>query len=174
MTVFAYDVNDTLRINAEYRESGVLTESTANITIFLPNGLTSVYTNMTNISTGLFHYDYTIPNTEGEYTARIDYYKLGVYTANESQSFDVGDVNLLKWGVCPDTSRSRTTLFIIIAILLIMGIIGILIKMVGLTFFSGILFLLMYLIVGRCEDLFWIVTTFLGLIFLMISASIKT
>lgn len=176
--VFAqsHDVNTTLRINSEYKELGVLTNVTdSNITIYYPNGLTAV-DNVAMIyeSIGEWFYDYNIPNTEGEYSVLVNFYNNSIFKGNDTDTFNVGDVNTLKWNVCPTGTQGWVTLWIIIIILVVLAIIGIVSKNVGLIALSGIFMVFMTLITYECGTIVGLFTAFLGLTLLLISASIKT
>ena len=76
LSVFAYDVNDSITIKAEYKVNSVyINVSDANISIYLPNGLINVDNIGMNYSdTGKWEYIYTIPDYEGEYNVIVEFY----------------------------------------------------------------------------------------------------
>lgn len=174
ISVMAYDVNSTLRINGEYRESGVLTSAVAGLTITNPNSVVLLDNQtMNDTSTGLFYYDYVLPSLDGEYTADIVFYKSGVSSGSDSQTFDVGDVSVLRWSTCPQ-GDARTLLYFIIGALIVVGLVGAFSKIPSLLVVSGILLVFMTLIVANCGAFLYLITIFLGLVYLLIGLSIRT
>ena len=175
LSVFAYDVNDSITIKAEYKVNSVYTNvSDANISIYLPNGLINVDNIGMNYSdTGKWEYIYTIPDYEGEYNVIVEFYNNSIYKGNQTKTFNVGDVNTLKWNVQPTGTQGWVSLWILLIILIVLGIVGMIIKSSGLLLLSGIFLIFSSFITFYSGMIMGLFSVFTGLTFLMISASIK-
>lgn len=175
LSVFAYDVNDSITIKAEYKVNSVYTNvSDANISIYLPNGLINVDNIGMNYSdTGKWEYIYTIPDYEGEYNVIVEFYNNSIYKGNQTKTFNVGDVNTLKWNVQPTGTQGWVSLWILLIILIVLGIVGMIIKSSGLLLLSGIFLIFSSFITFYSGMIMGLFSVFTGFTFLMISASIK-
>ena len=175
LSVFAYDVNDSITIKAEYKVNSVYTNvSDANISIYLPNVLINVDNIGMNYSdTGKWEYIYTIPDYEGEYNVIVEFYNNSIYKGNQTKTFNVGDVNTLKWNVQPTGTQGWVSLWILLIILIVLGIVGMVIKSSGLLLLSGIFLIFSSFITFYSGMIMGLFSVFTGLTFLMISASIK-
>jgi len=172
--VSAFDVNDTLRINGEYRVGGVLTSADAYVTIVKPSTITSINNESMNVSgVGLFFYDYLIPDEDGEYTTTIRFYNGSTLLGSESDTFDVGDVNNLKFGVCPTGTKGYIGMWVLIVLLIVVGLISLLSKHIMMTMFSGIGMIFMTLIVWGCGQILGYISLIMGIIFIFSALSIK-
>lgn len=170
--VSAYDFNESLIINSEYRVDGILTTSTAKISIFSPLGNPLVEdAAMTGNGTGKFLYNYTIPYNAGEYRALVKFFSGNKLLATQEKTFNVGNVNAIEFGVCP-TSTTGTTLLVVMLILsIVLGIVGIMYKNAGLSLFAGVLLIFLATATWGCGTILGIFTIIGGVIFLIFAGT---
>jgi energy-converting hydrogenase Eha subunit C len=162
--VFAndYTTDETITINAEYRIAGVLTESTANITVYLPGGAIDPLADnvsLTEISTGKFTGSY-LTSEEGVHTAVVVFYNETSQVGSEVNYFTVEDTTELSVFFYP--GLIICAILFLLAFVMRQGLLGIL---------GGIGFIFLGFMLSGA---FLIITMASGLLIMLISLFIES
>ena len=159
----SYQVNESIRIDALYTEGGILTDSTANISIYTPSSTLSVSNvGMNSSSTGIFFYDYLIPNEEGRYTVIVRFYVNDTLSGLKTGYFQVGE-DKLSFGVCP-SGDTLTYLIILLIVLFVLFLLDALLHVPYLSAISGLFMIFTSLYFFPCSFMFGMVILAAGLI----------
>jgi hypothetical protein len=172
-SVLAYKMNDTQRIIGEYKDEGIFTSSSANISIKNSNNIWVLYNKpMINTDIGRFYYDYNCTQS-GEYTASILYYNNVNSDVTESGQFYCGNPDKIAFGSCPTSNFGITILWVLLGLLLLIAIVGIAYNYPILIGVSGACYFFLTLVTWTCGDIITYIFMIFGIIFILISLNIK-
>jgi len=163
-----YDANSTITIDAIYTENGILTNASANITIYLPDGNMDIQNiGMNSTGLGLFSYDYSIPTNLGQYKVVVRFYNESTFLGLDSGIFNVGNGYAFILGNAPVTPTQLNTMWIVLGVLIVLAITGMVMQISLLTLFCGIILLIMCVVTFPFSTIVGVMNLMIGVIFLL-------
>jgi hypothetical protein len=173
-----FEPNSYTNIYSEYTLNGVYSESVSILTIQSPSGVIILNnTEMIEINTGRFNYQYTFPEEIGSYFMKVVFYDTNLDNKTmlgiDSKYIDIGIFDKVVWGVCPATKTGQASMWLIIGFCVVFAIVGFGIKNVMMSLLSGACIFFMTLVIIPCGAMFGYITALTGLTIIISALSMK-
>jgi len=159
-TVFAsdtvYQPETNIQIPATYTEYGIYTESISAITIYSPANIVLIDQEPMNIiDVGRFYYNYLLPQQQGDYSIKIDFYKNDTLQGSETRTlyvyYDTAmKDNVLKVWSCP---ASYGGIYLILGLAVLLIIFSLITQEHIFGILGGIIVFFSYFYIGACGPL---------------------
>jgi len=171
-----YETNQTIALDATYMEGGVLADANANFTVESPSGEILInQEGMEELSLGIFKANYTTATSTGKYLVTVIYYDdAWLEKGRDSRYIQVGYAGAFTLGQAPQSTTQLTTMWIVLAILFGLAILGITMNITILTIAAGLLLLIMSAVTLPFSTMLGGITIILGVIFLLTGMFAKT